>query len=126
MRIVIVDADLKAGRRLAASVEEMVPAADVLLYRDSAEALAGISTHAPDVTFVAATVGGGGGGDGPGFLAKAREAAPAPKYVGVVDAPDADASARWIDAGAKLVIAKPVDRLGIRTALRHTGGGIDA
>lgn len=122
MRVVIVDSDLKAGRKLAASVEEMVPGADVLLYGDTEQALTGITTHEPDVAFVATSIGGA---DGPAFVAEARAANEAPKYVGVVDSPSADASIAWISAGAKLVVGRPVDRLGIRTALRHTGGGID-
>ena len=128
MRVVIVDPDLKAGRKLAASVEQMLPSADVLLYAESQEALTGIQTHSPDVTFVAPTVNTI---TGPEFLAQARTVTDGPqkrgpKYVGLVDKPDADASIAWIDAGATLVVERPVDSLGIRTALRGVGGGIDA
>lgn len=123
MRVVIVDSDLKAGRRLAASVERMLPSADVLLYAESQEALVGIETHSPDVTFVAPDVRGVAG---PAFLADARKRTDEPKYVGLVDKPDADASVAWIDAGATLVVARPVDALGIRTTLRGVAGGIDA
>ena len=123
MRVVIVDSDLKAGRKLAASVEKMLPNADVLLYAESQEALTGIETHSPDVTFVAPHVNGV---NGPDFLAKARTKTDEPKYVGMVDVPDADASIAWISAGATLVVARPVDSLGIRTALRGVGGGIEA
>lgn len=122
MRVVIVDPDLKAGRRLAASVEQMVPAADVLLYSESQEALTGIVTHAPDVAFVAPQVGAL---DGPTFLAQAKAVTGEPKYVGLVDEADAGASVRWVDAGAQLVVARPVDNLGIRTALRKTAGGVE-
>jgi len=122
MRVVIVDPDLKAGRRLAASVEQLLPSADVLLYAEPQEALTGIETHSPDVTFVAPDVNGM---SGPEFLAKARTKTGEPKYVGTVDKPDADASIAWINAGATLVVARPVDSLGIRTALRGVGGGID-
>jgi DNA-binding response OmpR family regulator len=122
MRVVIVDPDLKAGRKLAASVEQLVPSADVLLYAQPEEALTGIKAHSPDVTFVAPDVDGLAG---PEFLAKARGISDEPKYVGLVDKPDADASIAWVSAGAKLVVARPVDALGIRAALRHTGGGID-
>ena len=122
MRVVIVDQDLKAGRSLAAAVEQMLPTVDVLLYAQPQEALTGIETHGPDVTFVAPTVNGV---SGPEFLAMARAVSEAPKYVGMVDRPDADASVAWVDAGAKLVVARPVDDLGIRTALRHVAGGID-
>ena len=122
MRVVIVDQDLKAGRTLAAAVEQMLPSVDVLLYAQSQEALTGIETHSPDVTFVAQTIDGVAG---PEFLAKARAANDLPKYVGMVDNPDPDASIAWISAGAKLVVARPVDSLGIRTALRHVAGGID-
>ena len=122
MRVVIVDPDLKAGRKLAASVEKMLPSADVLLYGEPQEALTGIETHAPDVTFVAPDVNGM---SGPEFLTKARSKSHQPKYVGTVDKPDADASIAWISAGATLVVERPVDSLGIRTALRGVGGGID-
>ena len=122
MRVVIVDSDLKAGRKLAASVEELVPSADILLYGDKRDALTGLAEHKPDVAFIGMTVDGG---DGPSFLTEARAANDTPKYVGVVDAPSADASIAWISAGAKLVVARPVDQLGIRTALRNTDGGID-
>ena len=47
MRVVIVDPDLKAGRKLAASVEKMLPSADVLLYAEPQDALNGIETHSP-------------------------------------------------------------------------------
>jgi len=123
MRVVIVDPDLKAGRKLAASVEKMLPSVDVLLYGESQEALTGIENHSPDVTFVAPQVNGV---SGPDFLAKARLKSDEPKYVGMVDQPDADASVAWISAGATLVVARPVDSLGIRTALRSVAGGIDA
>lgn len=121
MRVVIVDPDLKAGRKLAASVEQVHPSADVLLYAESQEAITGIVEHSPDVTFVAPKVGAL---DGPTFLAKAHQASASPKYVGMVDQPDLDASVRWVDAGAQLVVARPVDKLGVRTALSHTDGGI--
>lgn len=123
MRVVIVDQDLKAGRTLAAAVEKMLPTVDVLLYAQPQEALTGIETHAPDVTFVAPTVDGVAG---PEFLQQARAVNDDQKYVGMVDSPDPDASVAWISAGAKLVVARPVDSLGIRSALRHVGGGIDA
>ena len=123
MRVVIVDPDLKAGRKLAASVEQLLPSADVLLYAQPEEALTGIKTHSPDVAFVAPDVNGLAG---PEFLAQARDVSDEPKYVGLVDKPDADASIAWVSAGAKLVVARPVDTLGIRAALRHTAGGIDA
>ena len=127
MRVVIVDQDLKAGRSLAAAVEQMLPTVDVLLYAQPQEALTGIETHSPDVTFVAPTINGI---SGPEFLTRARAVenqsqTQGTKFVGMVDAPDADASIAWISAGAKLVVARPVDSLGIRTALRHAAGGID-
>jgi DNA-binding NarL/FixJ family response regulator len=123
MRVVIVDQDLKAGRKLAASVEKMAPTADVLLYSQPLEALSGIAAHGPDVAFVGPHVNGTAG---PDFVVEARKVDDSPKYVGIVDAPDPEVSTQWIAAGAKLVVARPVDSLGIRTALRHTGGGIDA
>lgn len=121
MRVVIVDPDLKSGRKLAASVGHMVPTADILLYGESREALAGIVEHSPDVTFVAPQVGAL---DGPSFLAQAHDVSDGPKYVGLVDAPSPEMSVRWVDAGAHLVVARPVDSLGIRNALTHTDGGI--
>jgi hypothetical protein len=117
VRVVIVDPDLKAGRKLAASVEALVPAADVLLYATGDEALAGIDAHRPDVAFVGAAIG-------PAFVAEALAAHDEPKYVGMVDEPSPEASEAWIAAGAKIVVAHPVDTLGIRSALRNTGGGI--
>src|SRR5436305_14102486 len=105
MRVVIVDPDLKAGRKLAASVEKMLPSADVLLYAKSQEALTGIEAHSPDVTFVAPDVDGV---TGPEFLVTARRKTDDPKYVGIVDKPDADASIAWISAGATLVVASSV------------------
>lgn len=122
MRVVIVDQDLKAGRKLAASVEKMVPSADVLLYSQPQEALTGIESHNPDVAFIAPQVNGTAG---PDFVVQARQVDDKPKYVGIVDRPDPDASVAWISAGAKLVVARPVDSLGIRNALRHRAGGID-
>ena len=123
MRVVIVDQNLKAGRTLAAAVEQTLPSVDVLLYAQPQEALTGIEMHSPDVTFVAPSVDGV---PGPEFLAKARAVTDDTKYVGMVDAPDADTSIAWISAGANIVLARPVDALGIRTALRQVAGGIDA
>lgn len=116
------DPDVKARRRLAATVEAMVPHVDVLLYAQSQEALTGIVTHRPDVTFVAERIGDV---DGPSFLSSAMGANADPKYVGLVDHPSPESSVRWVEAGAKVVVAKPVDRMGVRAALRHTDGGID-
>jgi DNA-binding NarL/FixJ family response regulator len=122
MRVVIVDSDLKSGRKLAATVEALLPSADVLLYAQPDEALTGIGTHSPDVAFVGPTVNGLAG---PEFVAQARVVSDQPKYVGIVDTPDADASIAWIGAGAKLVVGRPVDALGVRAALRNAAGGID-
>jgi DNA-binding NarL/FixJ family response regulator len=122
VRIVIVDSDLKAGRQLASSVEKLVPLADVLLYKSPDEAMTGIEDHDPDVAFIGPAVDGV---DGPEFLQRAAATSDKPKYVGVVDEPDADASTRWVDAGATLVVGRPADQLAIRMALRHAGGGID-
>ena len=121
MRVAIVDPDLKAGRRLAASVEKLAPDADVLLYGQTQDALTGLVAHSPDVTFVAPSVGAV---DGPAFLAQVREVTDTPKWVGMVDDPDPDASVRWVEAGAHLVVARPVDALGLRNALRHSAGGL--
>jgi DNA-binding response OmpR family regulator len=121
VRVVIVDPDLKAGRKLAASVEQMLPGADVLLYGESQEALAGIVANSPDVTFVAPQVGAL---DGPTFLLQAHDVTDGPKYVGLVDAPSQEMSTRYVEAGAHLVVARPVDNLGIRNALSHADGGV--
>jgi DNA-binding NarL/FixJ family response regulator len=121
MRVVIVDADPGAGRELADAVEQLLPTVDALLYADADQAVDGIAQHAPDVVFVAAQLPGT---DGPGLVARAREATPDPKYVGVVDGPDAEWSQRFIGAGAKLVVSRPLDRIAVQTALRYRAGGV--
>jgi DNA-binding NarL/FixJ family response regulator len=122
MRVVIADASLRDGRKLAAQIEELVPTADVLLYSDAESAVAGVSAHAPDVVMAAPTLGDS---DGPSFLGRVLALdGPRPKLVGVVDQPDADLSVRYVDAGAVVVLARPVGSLDLRTALRHTAGGV--
>jgi CheY-like chemotaxis protein len=121
MRVVIVDADLRAGRELAGTVEKLLPTVDAVLYDDADQAVTGIAEHAPDVVFVAAELPGI---DGPGLVARARETSADPKYVGVVEEPDATWSQRFIGAGAKLVVSRPVDTLAVQTALRHRAGGV--
>jgi DNA-binding NarL/FixJ family response regulator len=121
MRVVIVDSDLPAGRGAAAVVEGVLATADVLLYDEVDAALTGIRDHAPDVVVVAPTIGDV---DGPSFVRRAREVSPAPKYVGVVAAPDAAWSTRYVDAGAHLVVAAPVDAFDVQMALRHRAGGV--
>lgn len=119
MRVVIVDSDLRRGREIAATVEQVLASADVLLYDDAGSALAGISSHAPDVVFVAPSLG-------PDFVRQARDLTPEPKYVGVVEAPDPEWSTRYIDAGAHLVVAAPVEAFDVQMAFRHRAGGVPA
>jgi hypothetical protein len=122
MRVVITDSDPKAGRELAATVERLVPTADVLLYGDATEALDGIGANRPDVVFVAPTVGAVAGPDLVGRVAglDGLDAT----VVGIVDSPDPDSSTRYVEAGAGVVVSRPVDELGVRTALRQRAGGI--
>lgn len=119
MRVVIVDSDLRNGRGTAATVEQVLSTADVLLYDDTEAALAGITTHQPDVVFVAP-------GLGPEFVRQAHEVNRAPKYVGVVATADAEWSTRYVDAGARLVVESPVDVFDVQMALRHRAGGVPA
>lgn len=119
MRVVIVDSDLRSGREIAATVEQVLSTADVLLYDDADAALAGITSHAPDVVFVTPSVG-------PDFVRRAHDANEQPKYVGVVPSPDAEWSTRYVDAGAHLVVASPVEVFDVQMALRHRAGGVPA
>jgi AmiR/NasT family two-component response regulator len=122
MRIVITDKALRQGRQLAGAIERMLPNADVLLYDESHEALAGIAEHRPDVVFVAPAVGAV---EGPEFVAQvcALQSLDA-TVVGLVDAPDADWSQRYVEAGADLVVQRPVDDVGLRVAMRQRAGGV--
>ena len=121
MRVVIVDTDLAEGRRSAAQIEQLLPDADVLLYNASDAGLAAITEHRPDVVLVGPAVGAV---DGPQFLAGAAAVADRPKYVGMVPETDPDWSTRYIEAGASLVVGRPLSRLDARNALRHAGNGI--
>lgn len=121
MRVVIVDPDLKSGRGTAATVEQVLATADVLLYDEPDAALTGIGTHAPDVVLVAPEIGAV---DGPTFVQRARAVSREPKYVGVVPSPDPQWSTRYVDAGAHLVVAAPVDAFAVQMALRHRAGGV--
>jgi DNA-binding NarL/FixJ family response regulator len=121
MRVVIVDSDLAEGRRSAAQIEDLLPDADVLLYDAGDSGLAAITEHSPDVVIVGPTVGAV---DGPQFLAGAAAVVDHPKYVGMVPEPDPEWSTRYIDAGAALVVGRPLSRLEARNALRHAGNGI--
>jgi len=121
MRVVIADGSLRNGRRLAGEIEKLVPKADVLLYSDRASAVAGVRDHQPDVVLTAQKLKDG---DGPTLLGELKALGNPPKLVGVVDKPDPDLSVRYVDAGASIVLARPVDELGLRNALRHTAGGI--
>jgi DNA-binding NarL/FixJ family response regulator len=122
MRVVIAESSLRDGRKLAAEIESLLPSADVLLYSDPDAAIAGIKNHLPDVVVTAPKVGGV---DGPDFLARVRDLDGIDaKLVGGVDQPDADMSIRYVDAGAALVVLRPVNRLSLRAALRHRGAGI--
>jgi DNA-binding response OmpR family regulator len=122
MRVVIAESSLRDGRKLAAEIESLLPSADVLLYADPDAALVGIKNHQPDVVVAAPKVGGL---DGPDFLARVRDLDGIDaKLVGGVDQPDAAMSIRYVDAGAALVVLRPVNRLSLRAALRHRGGGV--
>jgi CheY-like chemotaxis protein len=122
MRVVITDPDLRAGRRLAADVERLLPSADVLLYADVEAAVEGVCAHRPDVVFVAPQVGGTSGPDLVARLA-AIDALDA-TLVGIADPPGPDLSMQYVAAGAGLVVARPVDDLALRTAMRQRAGGI--
>ena len=122
MRVVIAESSLRDGRKLAAEIESLLPSADVLLYSDPDAAIAGIKNHQPDVVVTAPKVGTL---DGPDFLARVRDLDGIDaKLVGGVDQPDAAMSIRYVDAGATLVVLRPVNRLSLRAALRHRGAGI--
>jgi DNA-binding NarL/FixJ family response regulator len=123
MRVVIVDRPIKNGRRVAADVENVAPKADVLLYDDPQQALAGVVEHAPDVVLVGARLGAV---DGPQFIreASALDGMKSAKFVGVVDKPSAEMSQRYVDAGAVLVVGRPLDATALRAALRHAGDGV--
>jgi DNA-binding response OmpR family regulator len=122
MRVVIAESSLPDGRKLAAEIESLVPSADVLLYADPEAALAGIVSHQPDVVVAAPKVGRL---DGPDFLARVRDLDGVDaKLVGGVDRPDPDMSVRYVDAGAALVVLRPVNQLSLRAALRHRAGGV--
>jgi len=122
MRVVIAESSLPDGRKLAAEIESLVPSADVLLYADPDAALAGIVSHQPDVVVAAPKVGTL---DGPDFLARVRDLDGVDaKLVGGVDQPDPDMSVRYVDAGAALVVLRPVNRLSLRAALRQRAGGV--
>jgi AmiR/NasT family two-component response regulator len=118
MRVVIADNDLRSGRRLAAEIERVSPAADVLLYDDGDAAAAGVREHHPDVVFVAPAVG-----NFSGPVLAARLTADAhdgcPSIVGLVDEPDPAWAERYTEAGASVVVARPVDDRSLRTALRE-------
>ena len=119
MRVVIVDSDLRNGRTTAATVEQVLASADVLLYDGADAALAGITAHEPDVVIVAPSIG-------PTFVRQANDVDPKPKYVGVVPSPDAALSTQYVDAGAHLVVAAPLDTFDVQMALRHRAGGVKA
>jgi DNA-binding NarL/FixJ family response regulator len=121
VRVVIVDSDLAESRRSATQIEQLLPDADIRLYDASDTALAAIAEHKPDVVLVGPTVGAV---DGPQFLAGASAVTDQPKYVGMVPEPDAEWSTRYVNAGADLVVARPLSRLDARNALRHAGDGI--
>ena len=121
MRVVIADPDRRAGRRLAQSIEALLPSADVLLYDDSPTTLAGAADHSPDVVFVAPEVGGV---DGPELCRRLAAGRGDMTIVGMVDEPDGSWSTRYVAAGAGLVVARPVDDLALRTAFRQRAGGI--
>ena len=122
MRVVIMDTTEADGRQLAAPIEELLPTADVLLFTDSADALRAVTQHRPDIVM---TGHDGDRLDGPAFLDAVRDLDGVdPKLVGVVDEPDASMSARYVDAGATMVVSRPLDRTDVRLVLRHRAGGV--
>lgn len=125
MRVVIVDRQLRSGRKLAAQIESVHPEADVLLYAEPQKAVAGIVEHSPDVVLVTNDLGAI---DGPRLVeeAKALPGGRKAKFVGIVDEPSAEWSARYVDAGATLVVARPLEPFSVRMALRHAAGGVPA
>lgn len=123
MRVVIVDAGRTTARSLAAQIAQVLPSCDVVVKRTAATAARLLQGAAPDVVFVAPSVGPQAGAD---VIRDLVAAAPGPTYVGLVDAPDPEASVALVDAGAGLVAARPVDRMAVRVALRQQAGGVPA
>jgi DNA-binding response OmpR family regulator len=122
MRVLIVDTDPPEGRRLAAQIEDLLPTADVILYKQADGAIAGVGEHRPDVVIAAHAPPGL---DAPDFLSRVRELQDAdPKLVGLLDAPDPELSVRLVDSGVTVVIARPVDRTDLRMVLRHRAAGV--
>src|SRR4051812_25146569 len=115
MRVVITDPDPTSGRELAQAIEHLLPTADVVLYGAAPAALDGIGRNHPDVVFVAPAVGDVAGPDLAAQVLALDDVDLT--LVGIVDTPDPDASTRWVQAGAGVVVSRPVDDLGIRTAL---------
>lgn len=123
MRVVIVESNLRTGRKVAGQIERTDPDADVLLYAEPDKALVGIAQHLPDVVLVAPSLGAV---DGPQFVkeAQALSVSTSAKFVGMVDEPGPEWSARWVDAGATVVVQRPLDSVAVRMALRHRAGGV--
>src|SRR5204862_478118 len=83
--------------------------------------LRAVTQHRPDIVM---TGHDGDRLDGPAFLDAVRDLDGVdPKLVGVVDEPDASMSARYVDAGATMVVSRPLDRTDVRLVLRHRAGG---
>ena len=125
MRVVIVDKQERSGHELAAQINAVRPDADVLIYAEPQQAVAGVAEQSPDVVLVTTKLGAI---DGPQFVEEARGLANGrrAKFVGVVDKPSPDWSARYVDAGATLVVARPLDSFAVRMALRHAAEGVPA
>jgi len=122
MRVLIVDTNAPEGRKLAAQIEDLLPTADVILYKQADGAIAGVSEHRPDVVIATHAPPAL---DAPDFLSRVRDLPDVdPKVVGLLDGPDADLSVRLVDAGATIVIARPVDRTDLRMVLRHRAAGV--
>ena len=122
MRVVIADPDQSSGQALADVIEGLLPTADVLRYDDAATALDGIAKQRPDVVFVAPAIGKVAG---PELAAKVIGIDDVDAtVVGIVDEPDESWSTRWVEAGAGVVVSRPVDELDVRVALRQRAGGI--
>jgi DNA-binding response OmpR family regulator len=121
MRVVIVDSDTRAGRKVAAALEALVPSVDVLLYDDVDSVLSGMTDQSADVVIVAPDVAGV---PGPDVMRRVVALDLDATLVGVVPEPDRSWSERYIDAGAGLVVARPLDKGSLRVALRQRAGGI--
>jgi AmiR/NasT family two-component response regulator len=118
--VVIVESNVRNGRRTAEAVERLVRDVDVLLYTDVGAARAGIEEHGPDVVLVAPEVAGTPGAD----AVRALREVTAASIVALVDEPSPERSTAAVDAGANVVAQQPLGDRDLRTVLRMHGDGI--